>query len=480
MIHFRLYTIITLLLFLFVGDLAAAKKKVLTQQDILRSKDGEFVIKHHYSLNNKSINLPSGFKLVFRGGSLGDGEISGNRSVMVFEQKEPGIKMTLKIKGLWINEDVYDSWFEFDDSPQFVSNGLIQNILTMSDENTDCHVHFVESRTYYFELPYKGPTDLGERIGFDMVNGKKRRHWFELYGDKFSFLRIFTIPSKTHLTINNRLQMIPTNQGAYFVFWEYGKSDVTIDGKGVITGDALQHRYETPFKGPKSRYFGEWGMLLHCMKCKNFKVKDVTFENAYGDAVTFYGSFFENEKGSRFADGFTMENVKIVNARRNGLTLGGRNVSISNCHFEGCGSDKVNGTSPRSAIDLEPDNIKKYPEIGNENVVIKNCTFKGNYRDLASYMNNLPKYGKVATRIKGCKFTSAIHLQATYWMVFENCSIPRITNSDNKLSYSQHCRRLQFKNCVFGLIDRKELTSALLRRNTFTDCKYNKIVNDDL
>ena len=38
-------------------------------------------------------------------------------------------------------------------------------------------------------------------------------------------------------------------------------------------------------------------------------------------------SFLNSEKGKRFADGFSMENVKIFNARRNGLTLGGRNIS---------------------------------------------------------------------------------------------------------------------------------------------------------
>jgi len=454
--------------------LDASNVKDITQ-DMIEKSPGEFVVVHSYSLNGQTIRLPNNYKLVFDGGTLENGKIEGTNSYIVFKKNKPGFRKDIKINGSWQNHEVYDYWFEFDDSPKFVANSLIENILSLTDDNVFCHIHFDEPRTYYFELPYKGPTDLGERISYDMEDGKKIRHWYELYDDQFSFLRIFTIPSNTHLTINSRLQMIPTNQGAYFVFWEYGKQNVTIDGKGVISGDALSHRYETPFKGPKSNYFGELGMLLHCMKCRNFSIRDVTFENAFGDAVTFYGTFKINEKGERFSDGFYMENVKIVNARRNGLTLGGRNVIIKNCHFEGCGSDKVKGTSPRCAIDLEPDQIKIYPEIGNENVIIENCTFKDNYRDLASYMNNLSKYGKIATRIIGCNFTSTVHLQATYWITFENCSIPRISNSYNSLSCSQNCRHLQFKNCKFGLIERSELTSARINRNTFVDCKYSVI-----
>ncbi len=442
-------------------------------QEMIQKSSGEFVVAQNYSLKGETIRLPNNFKLVFEGGSLENGEIEGNNSYVVFKDNKPGFRKDIRIKGSWLNHDVYDSWFEFDESPQYIANRLIENVLSLTCDDVFCHIHFNEPRTYYYELPYKGPTDLGERISYEMKDGKKIRHWHELYDDRFSFLRIFTIPSNTHLTINSRLQMIPTNQGAYFVFWEYGKQNVTIDGKGVVSGDALNHRYETPFKGPNSNYFGELGMLLHCMKCKNFNIRDVTFENAFGDAVTFYGSFKSNEKGERFADGFHMENVKIVNARRNGLTLGSRNVIIRNCHFEGCGSEKVKGTPPRSAIDLEPDNIKVYPEIGNENVLIENCTFNSNFRDLASYMNNLSKYGKVATKIVECKFSSTVHLQATYWIVFENCIIPRLSNSYNNLSCSQNCRHLQYKNCEFGLIEKSELSLAKINRNSFIDCKYN-------
>lgn len=474
-------TVFFVVLFICLGSVRveASNVRILTQKDI-QENNGGLYIAHHYSLNGKKIELPLGYKLVFSGGSLDNGEIEGNHSYLVFQKKKAGIKLNLKISGTWNNKDVYDTWFEFDESPDYVANHVIENILSMSNDQTECHLHFDEPRTYHFELPYKGPTDLGERISYDMVDGKKSRHWYELYDDRFAFLRIFTIPSNTHVTINNHFQMIPTNQGAYFVFWEYDKKNVTIDGKGVISGDAITHRYETPFKGPKSKYYGEWGMLIQCRKCKNFRIHGITLENAFGDAVVFNGSSYKHETGDRFADGFIMENVKIVNARRNGLTLGARNVLVKDCKFEGCGSDRVKGTPPRCAIDLEPDHINIYSEIGNENVTIENCTFKDNYRDIASYKNNLSSYGKVATRIIGCKFTAPLHLHATYWIEFRNCYIPRFTNSVTKLSYTQYCKKLTFKNCQFGMIDNTELLSAKKRANRYINCKYDRIVNNDL
>ena len=202
---------------------------------------------------------------------------------------------------------------------------------------------------------------------------------------------------------------------------------------------------------------------------------DITVENAFGDAVSFLGSHSESETGNRFSEGFVMENVKIINARRNGLTLGGRNIIVKNCHFEGCGSDEIKGTSPRSAIDLEPDRIKKYVEIGNENVLIANCTFKDNYRDIASYMNNLSAYGRTATTIINCRFYAPVHLQGTYWITFKDCYISRFTNRYDNLSRTSNCRHLEFRNCVIGQIDKSEIESLKKQRNKHISCQYEQI-----
>ena len=77
-----------------------------------------------------------------------------------------------------------------------------------------------------------------------------------------------------------------------------------------------------------------------------------------------------------------------------GLLLGSRNAIIRNCHFEGCGTDEANGTLPRSGIDFEPDGVRSYPEIGNQNVLMENCTFKNNCHDISSARNNLKNMDK--------------------------------------------------------------------------------------
>lgn len=444
-------------------------RQIVLTQEMINSQRTSFVIKQDYTLNKKTIRVPKNVKLVFKGGSIDNGVIVGTNTLLDVQQQRAAFGLQLTIAGSWVVSDVYDRWFEFDKRPQFIANGVIRNILALSNENTNCHIHLDEDRTYYFELPYRGSAKLGDSVSFYMKNGKKKRRYAEIYNDKYSFLRIFTIPSNTHLTVNNRLQMLPTNQGAYFVFWEYDKQNVTVDGKGSISGENLQHRYDSPYAG--KYYFGEWGMIFECVKCRNFIFRDITISDAFGDCLVFRGSHYTNETGYRWADGLLMDNVKILRARRNGVNIAARNVSISHCHFEGCGTDKVKGTMPKSAIDFEPDKIKNYNEIGNQNVVMSDCTFKNNYFDVASYRNNLMEYGKIATTIKNCVFTAPLKIEGTYWMRFENCRIPSFYNTkDKSKSLLLYSRYLEFDRCVIGRLDTNLRSLLSSGNNKFTNC----------
>lgn len=137
---------------------------------------------------------------------------------MTVKSQGPVIGLNILILGTWHNDEVYDSWFYFDNSPDFVSNCIIKNALSLTDDFHFCHIYFQADRNYFFELPYKGEANLGDKLPYSMVGKVKKRKYADLYKDEYSFLRIFTIPSNTHLTIQNHFRMLPTNQGAYFVF----------------------------------------------------------------------------------------------------------------------------------------------------------------------------------------------------------------------------------------------------------------------
>ncbi len=436
---------------------------VLTQE-MLDSANKTFVVTNNYTLLGNSVVIPAGMTLVFAGGSIDNGELCGTDSRIIVRSRRPAFGLDVKISGTWNVPEVHDGWFAFNDSEDFVSNQIIKNILAFSNDETPCHIFFEEDRTYFFELPYKGRGDLGRLVGTKVINGEEKRDYVKINFEKFNYLRIFTIPSNTHLTINNKLKMLPTSIGAYFIFWEYGKHNVTIDGKGTIAGDNDWHLYDQPFTG--KGYFGEWGHVFRCFKCSNFTFRDITIADAFGDCIIYSGSLDPDETRHRWSSGLLVENVKIIGARRNGLAIGARDVVIRNCHFENCGTDEVKGTKPRAGIDFEPDGLNNYSEIGNENVLMENCTFKNNYLDIASYNNNKAVYGKVATTVRNCTFTSTIRLTESHWFRFENCFFPTvfITNLS---------RHLEFVNCEFGEIGEETAKAPKHYYYSFSNCKFN-------
>ncbi|WP_347000370.1 hypothetical protein, partial [Bacteroides cellulosilyticus] len=237
--------------------LRASNDNVLSTENLPRVYS-KLIVDVKCDLEEKCLILPSKAELVIEEkGYIDNGIIKGNNSVLTVMSQVPAIGLKVLIAGTWNNAEVYDSWFDFDNSPNFISNRIIENILLLTDDFHFCHIYFQADRNYFFELPYKGEANLGDKLPYSMVGKTKKRKYVDLYNDNYSFLRIFTIPSNTHLTIHNHLKMLPTNQGAYFIFWEYGKKNVIIDGEGSISGDVREHMYDTPFiKG--TNFYGEW------------------------------------------------------------------------------------------------------------------------------------------------------------------------------------------------------------------------------
>ena len=213
------------------------------------------------------------------------------------------------------------------------------------------------------------------------------------------------------------------------------------------------------------------------VKCKNFVFRDLTLTDAFGDCLLFQGAYRKSDAGNRWADGLIMENVTIRYARRNGVAIGARKVQIRNCKFEYCGVDEIRGTRPRSAIDFEADGIRNYPEIGNENVLMENCSFSHNHSDITACRNNLANYGKTATRIKNCVVTSSVKLSSANWITFENCTIPTFALSKSTRHIYYNSTHLTFQNCSFGTIDREMLATADKYKNTYKDCTFDKLVD---
>lgn len=443
-----------------------SNKNILTQS-MINMPNNVYKIRYDFDLNGATINLPANSVLQFVGGSIKNGTLNGNNTVIEADSNAV-IFDSVVIEGTWNVEHIYDSWFAFNTSPSYISNQIITNILALSNDDVYNTIHFDADRTYYFELPYKGKTNLGDDV---------RPNYWLLNTPDYDFLRIFTgFTSNTHLIVNNTIQMLPTNQGAYFIFHIENKENITISGTGAINGDAKDHLYTDPFTG--TDYYGEWGHVLNFRSCNNVVVRDITIGYAFGDGIALGNAAYNNNNGVKEAGlatkNVTIDAVKVLYARRNGISLGGNNYTITNVYFEGNGSDTIKGTAPMAAIDFENDYVDIEPSGLCTNVSMNNCKFKDNKYDVSSTIRDdlyeVPR-GELVN-ITDCNFTSPLRLNRTNGLTFSNCHIVGITNVDNSIAAWYVSKDLVFNNCVFDELNPYLAISAEEQNKKFINPTY--------
>lgn len=454
-----------------LGEVILRKNQVgqvnLLEQVNINKPNTVYIIRYDFCLSGATITLPKNSTLKFEGGSIDNGTIIGNNSSIVSDIDKTILGKDLVIEGTWNIEHIYDRWFAFDSSADFLSNQIITNILALSNDNVYNTIHFDADRTYYFELPYKGKANLGDDV---------RPDYWKLNTEEYAFLRIFTnFTSNTHLIVNNTIQMLPTNQGAYFVFHIEGKSNIEISGTGTINADAKDHLYTDPFAG--TDYYGEWGHVFNFRSCDNIVIRDITVGYAFGDALAFSNIAYNNN-GTKAAGPATknvlIDGVKVLYARRNGIALGGNNYTITNVYFEGCGSDEIKGTAPMAGIDFENDYTEVEPSGVCSNVSMSSCKFKNNKYDVSSTIRDdlspVPR-GQLVT-ISDCNFTSPLRLNRTNGLTFNNCHIVGISSHDNSISPWYSSKDLVFNSCVFDELNPYLTISAEEQNKKFINPTY--------
>ncbi len=442
-----------------------SNKNILTQS-MINMPNNVYKIRYDFDLNGATVNLPANSVLQFVGGSIKNGTLNGNNTVIEADSNAV-IFDSVVIEGTWNVEHIYDSWFAFNTSPSYVSNQIITNILALSNDDVYNTIHFDADRTYYFELPYKGKANLGDDV---------RPNYWLLNTSDYDFLRIFTgFTSNTHLIVNNTIQMLPTNQGAYFIFHIENKENIMVSGTGTINGDAKDHLYTDPFAG--TDYYGEWGHVLNFRSCNNVVVRDITIGYAFGDGIALGNAAYNNngvKEAGLATKNVTIDAVKVLYARRNGISLGGNNYTITNVYFEGNGSDTIKGTAPMAAIDFENDYVDIEPSGLCTNVSMNNCKFKDNKYDVSSTIRDdlyeVPR-GELVN-ISDCNFTSPLRLNRTNGLTFSNCHIVGITNVDNSIAAWYVSKDLVFNNCVFDELNPYLAISAEEQNKKFINPTY--------
>lgn len=186
------------------------------------------------------------------------------------------------------------------------------------------------------------------------------------------------LKSRMTLRLDGTLNVLPTASGAYAVLKLYDVEDVTITGEGTIKGDRYAHLGQG----------GEFGHAIEIIRGKNIVISGLTLRDCWGDGI----AIDQGKPELGINQNITIEGVKSINNRRQGLSVMGVNTLVVRyCIFADIG-----GTAPGDGIDLETDT--PYKTI--ENVIIAQNQFKntkgsnvaigfevGSYRNIHVYNN---------------------------------------------------------------------------------------------
>lgn len=164
-----------------------------------------------------------------------------------------------------------------------------------------------------------------------------------------SALVALEMKSNVHLMFEDGAELVMQANSAdsyAMILVPYDAVNVTISGKGILTGDWVTHTGVT----------GEGGMGIWLAGCTGTKISDLTIQTCWGDGIFYTRSFVVGAQS--YVKDVIVENVNCVRNRRqgysiiscDGLTM--NNCSASLTGFKPGGGE---GTDPSAGIDIEPD-----------------------------------------------------------------------------------------------------------------------------
>lgn len=129
-----------------------------------------------------------------------------------------------------------------------------------------------------------------------------------------------------------------TNSTNYYMLNIGNKNNVTIKGAHLI-GDKDEHTGTT----------GEWGYGIHVYSSQNINIEDCIIEKTWGDGI--YIGYSYAEASTQIPKYIYVNNVKIINCSRNGISIcGGEDIIVSNSYIYG-----TTRTNPKAGIVIEPE-----------------------------------------------------------------------------------------------------------------------------
>ena len=317
-------------------SLLSQEKKVVivkTKSDFLtnRLSNTKYEIRSVINLDESEIPLPPNSEVVISAGSIINGEIKGNNTILtVLTSSCLGVKLS----GTWFAPTIDDSFF----IPAILSDDdIFFNINNLQNDKI-LNTIYLKKNKYNISIKESGGYALKLKDKVNIVN-------------------------------KSTISLLGNNYKGYSILLVSKSSDIDIAG-GKIVGDVGKHKYQS---GTSS----EWGMGITIEASENVTIHDISISRCTGDGIYISGLSTDYIGDySKSSKNIVLRNVISDTNRRQGLSvISVDGLLVENCSFINTG--KVEKTAPSSGIDIEP-NVSKGRNNSVRNIMIKNCRLIGN------------------------------------------------------------------------------------------------------
>lgn len=253
------------------------------------------------------------------------------------------------------------------------------------------------------------------------------------------------------------------NRYTLFVF--DGCDNLEIRG-GIIEADRNEHPDVTTGYGSKA---------LYVKNSENVYIHDMEVWNVFGDAIAVGGT----TKQSKDA---VIENCKIHDCYRNGITVGG----VKNCIVRSCRIYNISGGAPEAGIDIEAE--YGYP---NEQIVVEGChisdcnqntiAFSANSTDIKvknCYLDGTTQGVTTSDNIEllNTTVTDVVNIRNT--MVMRNCVVGSIAVYDK--AEHPNVTVMAYDTVIKGIVHRPTVNINSVNGKAslyFKNCELNRLEN---
>ena len=286
-------------------------------QHMINKPNTIYVIRYDYCLQGQTIEIPENCVLEFDGGSLRNGNLNGNNTIIKYNNNY-----------IFDNIDILGTW-----NVRYISTRMFKNLCEV---NSLKNVFNLTSDNYVNEI-----TIEKEEYEYTLENLKNN-------------LGCLNVKSNTNIIILGTIRIKPNNFTHYRILDIEYAENVTVTGSGHIYGDKTVHTGTT----------GEWGHCVAIYDSKDVTIEGINIHDAWGDCIVV--SAYESGEHS---NNIIIKNCTLDNGRRQGISVtSSNNVQIINCNIS-----NINGTAPESAIDYEPNADETQCNCIVENCLIDNC-----------------------------------------------------------------------------------------------------------